>query len=298
MTAMTNPEHAPEGPRWFRGTLRLYPLLCELSWVFNKGEAPPEATERIDEVPTQDSEHKTALGPQGPEPLSGLEPQVRRLLSRVEVPTELMGVAVQRFVTFRREFEALGLAHRDVCLRAIEATRVDSAAGLPRRLTGLPAFIDDLRQALARWRLSSMASPSPILGPFAAAVARGVRAGTRRSSPSVPSLRVVPRVDSGDVLPVLAFGHRVDKGHGSIGAAEALGLQPTPLGRGRLIDQPQLIDARLWTLRRIGGTAVADLASWQGVSRQHINRVLDHIDRALQNGLPHPRSNPRRHATG
>ncbi len=288
---MTNPEHAPDRHRWFRGTLRLYPLLCELSWVFNMGEAPPEAAERIGEVPTRDSEPKTALGLQGPEPLSGLEPQVRRLLSRVEVPTELMGVAVQRFVTFRREFEALGLAHRDVCLSAFEATRVDAAAVLPRRLTGLPAFIDDLRQALARWKLTRIASPSPILGPFAAALTRGVRAGTRRSSPSVHSLRVVPRVDGGDVLPVLAFGHCVDKGHGSIGAAEALGLHPTPLGRGRLIDQPQLIDARLWTLRRIGGVAVADLASWQGVSRQHINRVLDHLDRALQNGLPRRRLN-------
>ena len=298
MTAMTNSEHEPARTRWPRGTVRLYPLLCELSWVFNIGDAPPSAAERIDEVPTLDSETRSALGPLGPEPLSGLEPQVRHLLSRVEVPTQLMGPAVRRFVIFRREFEALGLAHRDVCLRAIEATRVDSAAGLPRQLKGLPAFLDDLRHALARWKLTRMASPSPILGPFAAALARGVQAGTRRPSPTIPSLRVVPVVDSGEVLSVLAYGHCVDKGDRSIATAKAMGLRPTPLGRGRLVGQPQLIDARLWTLRRIGGLAVVDLASWHGVNRQHINRVLGHLVRALENGLPRRRANVRRHATG
>ncbi len=298
MTGVTNPEQTPEGRLWPRGTLRLYPLLCELSWVFNIGDEPPRAAERIDDVPTQDSKPRTALGPLGPEPLSGLEPQVRRLLSRVEVPPELMGVALRRFVTFRREFEALGLAHRDVCLRAFETTRVDAAARLPRQLNGLPAFIDDLGQALARWKLTRIAGPSPILGPFAAALARGVKAGNRRPSPSLPSLRVVPVVDGGNVLSVLAYGHCVDKGDRSIETAKALGLQPTPLGPGRLAGQPQLIDARLWTLRRIGGVGVADLATWQGVSRQHINRVLDHLDRALGNGLPHPRPHLRGHATG
>ena len=289
MTAMTNSEHEPARTQWPRGTLRLYPLLCELSWVFNIGDAPPSAAERIDEVPTQDSETRSALGPLGPEPLSGLEPQVRHLLSRVEVPRELMRVAVHRFVTFRREFEALSLAHRDACLRAFEATRVDSAAALPPQPRGLPDFIDDLRHALARWKLAGTSGPSPILGPFAAALIRGVRAGSKRPSPSVPGLRIVPDVDSGDMLQILAYGHRADRGDRSLASAESLGLNPSPTGRGRLVNQPQLIDAQLWTLRHIGLVPVQELASWQGVNRQQIGRVLGHVDRALENGLPRPR---------
>ncbi len=292
MTAVTNPEHAPEGHPWPRGTLRLYPLLCELSWVFDIGEAPPGVSGCTDDAPNQESEFGTALGPRGPEALSGLDPQVRRLLSRVDVPAELMQEAVPRFMEFRREFEALGLAHRGACLRAYDSTRHADFAALPRQLLGLSDFVEGLRAALARWELASTAGPSPIVGAFAAGLVRGVHGGRNRPLPSVPSLRIVPGVDSGDVLPVLAFGHGVDNGDRSVETAKALGLQPTPLGRGRLVGQPQLIDARLWTLRRIGGVAVNDLASWQGVSRQQIDRVLDHLDRALENGLPRPRLNP------
>ena len=123
MTGVTNPEQTPEGRLWPRGTLRLYPLLCELSWVFNIGDEPPRAAERIDDVPAPDSEPRTALGPLGPEPLSGLEPPVRRLLSRVEVPPEPMGVALRRFVTFRRGVDAPGPAHTGLCLRPLRAPR-------------------------------------------------------------------------------------------------------------------------------------------------------------------------------
>ena len=296
MTAMTNPEHAAEGTRWPRGTLRLYPLLCELSWVFDIGEAPPGAREWTDEAPKQESDSGTALGPRGPEALSGLDPQVRHLLSRVDVPAELMQEAIPRFMEFRREFEALGLTHRGACLQAFEATRHVDAAALPRQLLGLSDFVEGLRAALARWKLAGTAGPSPIAGAFAAGLVRGVHGGRNWPLPRVRNLRIVPGVDRGDVLAVLAFGHRVERGERSIGAARALGLRPSPTGRGRLVDQPQLIDARLWTLRRIGRVTVKDLVSWQGVSRQRIDRILSNLDLALDNGLPRRRRDAAAHA--
>ena len=294
---MTNPEHAAEGTRWPRGTLRLYPLLCELSWVFDIGDAPLGAPAWTDDAPKQASESGTALGPRGPEALSGLDPQVRRLLSRVDVPAELMQEAVPRFIEFRREFETLGLAHRGACLRAYDSTQHADSPALPRQLRGLSDFVEGLRAALARWKLASAAGPSPIVGAFAAGLVRGVRGGRNWPLPRVRNLRIVPGVDRGDVLAVLAFGHRVDHGERSIGAAGALGLRPSPTGRGRVVDQPQLIDARLWTLRRIGRVTVKDLVSWQGVSRQRIDRILSDLDLALDNGLPHQRRDAAAHAT-
>ena len=298
MTALTNPEQTPEGSRWPRGTLRLYPLLCEISWVFDIGEAPAGASGWTDGPPKRERESRTAMGPRGSEALSGLDPEVKRLLSRVDVPVDLMQGAVPRFVELRREFETLGLAHRGACLRAFEATRhVDVADALPRQVSGLSDFVEGLRAALVPWKLAGTAGPGPIVGAFAAGLIRGVHGGRNWPLPRVRNLRVVPDVDSGDVLPILAYGHWVDKGDRSIETAKALGLQPTPLGRGRLVGQPQLIDARLWTLRRIGRVPVKGLVSWQTVIRQRIDRILSDLDLALDNGLPHRRRDAAAHAT-
>ena len=145
--------------------------------------------------------------------------------------------------------------------------------------------------ALARWKLAPSAGSSPIVGPFVAALVRGVYAGRSGPFPTLHGLRIVPGVDGGNLLSVLAYGHRVDRGDGAIGTAEALGLRPSPIGPGRLVDQPQLIDAQLRTLRRIGGIPVKELARWRGVGRQRVEHMLGAMDRALDNKLPHPRPN-------
>ena len=143
--------------------------------------------------------------------------------------------------------------------------------------------------ALARWKLAPSAGSSPIVGPFVAALVRGVYAGRSGPFPTLHGLRIVPGVDGGNLLSVLAYGHGVDRGDSAIGTAEALGLRPSPIGPGRLVDQPQLIDAQLWTLRRIGGIPVKELASWRGVGRQRMDHMLGTMDRALNNKLPHVR---------
>jgi hypothetical protein len=56
------------------------------------------------------------------------------------------------------------------------------------------------------------------------------------------------------------------------------------------------VAAQVWTLRRIGGIAVQELADWQGVAHQRIDHMLEAIDQVLENGLPYrrPNANPHR----
>jgi len=211
---------------------------------------------------------------------------------RLIAPPALMKMAAPHYTAFWWDIERLEHAHRNTCLAAFKATLdVSASVELPGEIDGLEGLLSSVRALLARWKLADEAGQGPLVDPFTAALIQGVRQRARRPNSFGPLLEPVRHVGSGDVLTALALGHQLRAGVPLARVVSDLDLSVPTFGSGRNTKQVQLIDAEVWTLRRIGEVPSKLLAKWRGASRQQIERAITGMDRVLENGLPHLRPN-------
>lgn len=261
-----------------RAASRRSALLYELSLVFEFGDGPS--------MLAADGPGRDSIALAGA--TMDVAPESDEKPNRLMAPDELITRAAPGFTRFRRDLEQMERDHRRACLAAREATRsVTSSADLPNDVDGFADLLSSVSTTLASWKLASPTGQGPLIGPFTAAFVRGVCSRVRWPIPLQPGLLMpIPNMGNGDALALLVFWHRRSSRVPATQIVQELQLSLPGPGSGRTPEQPQLRDAQMWAIHRIGGVPIRLIVEWLGTSHQRIGRVLDEEDTALKNGLP------------